>query len=636
MKLEKVNKMNLSAIEKQFDLAEFVSLSDCKKRIFQWLNDASIAEVDKEEILNLISNKDVKELRERFYRELEFGTGGLRGVIGSGNNRMNRYVVRRAAHGLAQYIKKQGAQAMARGVAIAHDSRHFSNLFAKEAASVLAGNGIRSFLFPTLQTTPALSFAIRKLNCISGICVTASHNPPQYNGFKVYWDDGAQIIPPHDSGILAEVFKVQEWSEPQYMDFEAGIKSEIINWISDEVLDCYAEELKKLQIYPELANQSNLNIVYTPLHGTGAVPARRAVTEWGYGKNFFIVPEQEKPDGQFPTVQKPNPEEPAALKLAVEYAAKRGAQMALATDPDSDRLALVVLDKTAAQGPFSSQAIGDYVLLNGNQTGALLIDYILTGLSAQKKLLPQHKIIKTIVTSDFHSKICAKYNVDIFETLTGFKWIAGLVRSWEQKGLKDFKYLFGTEESFGFMPGDYVRDKDGIGALCQTVEMVAWLKSINETACTRLLKLFSQFGAWHEDLISIDLIGEEGAKRIGRLMNYFRDTPPLHWAGSQVSQVLDYKTHQIFDIQQGQKILKKEILTLPSSDVLQFVLSDGSRISMRPSGTEPKLKIYTSVCTLVQDSQKSNQDAVVTAYATSKNRIEKLRSEFDEVLKKIV
>lgn len=593
-------------------------IADCRELITRWLAEPCIDDASKKEVTELINASNVKELRDRFYRELEFGTGGLRGVLGAGNNRMNRYIVRRATQGLCNYINKV-AGGKSPSIAIAHDSRNFSDTFAKEAACVFAANGIRAYLFPTLQTTPCLSFAIRKLGCISGVCVTASHNPPQYNGFKVYWQDGAQIVPPHDTKILDEVLRIKSFSDAKFVDFESAKKQGLISFIGEEVPDAYYTTLKELQLYPDL--KKDVNVVYTPLHGTGALPVRTALSRWGY-HNLSIVAEQAEPNGNFPTVKKPNPEEPEALSLAVKLANKVTADIAVATDPDSDRLALVVRDPKAAAGVFAKQAMGEYVLLNGNQTGALLIDYVLTGCAASKKLRPNHKIIKTIVTSDLHARICKKFNIEIFDTLTGFKWIAGLIREWEE-AKNGFEYLFGTEESFGFMPGSYVRDKDGVGALCQAVEMVALLKSQGKTACDRLLELFKEHGAWQEDLINFDLVGEAGAARIARIMQHSREKPLLSMAGSAVTKVYDYKLQTISQVEGGRVGTPFAKIELPKSDVLQFVLIDGSKVSMRPSGTEPKLKIYVSVCT------NETQPSVESAHAKTLARVEKLRAELE-------
>ena len=603
----------IEAALKELNLNTFAPLNDCFIKISTWLKDESILPEDKEEILLLIKNRDINELRDRFYRDLEFGTGGMRGVMGMGANRMNRYVLRRAVQGVANYILKFGEQAKKRGVAIAYDSRNNSSFFGEEAAAVLAANGIHSYIFPTLETTPALSFAIRKLDCISGFCITASHNPPEYNGIKVYWEDGAQIIPPQDSEILKEVFDIVAYSHAKFMPFTDARKSGFANYIQEDVLDSYFDAIKKLCLAPN--SNKNVSIVYTPLHGTGKVPTLRALKSWGY-ENVFVVPEQGEPNGNFPTVKKPNPEEKEALTLAIQYATERKADCVLATDPDSDRLAVVSYDPKMARGLMNHQAVGDYVILNGNQTGALLIDSILKNMKASGKLEKNHKIVKTIVTSDLLEKICAEYGIEIFNTLTGFKWIAGLVRSWEKKD-NGFKYLFGTEESFGYMPCNQVRDKDAIAAMCQAVEMLSRTKQDGNTPCESLFQIFKKHGAWQEDLISIDLYGEEGSHRIARMMKKMRETPIMEWAGSQVVTIYDYTDKKT-----------QEKLNIPNSNVLQYLLKDGSKISMRPSGTEPKLKFYISVCT-----QKPDVEA---AYKESLLKISTLRKEILRFVEEVI
>jgi phosphoglucomutase len=588
-------------------------LGEAVERITLWMSDASVEADGKTEIQTLLQQKSVHELRDRFWRELEFGTGGLRGVVGAGSNRMNGPVIRKATQGFANYILKQGTEAQHRGVVIAYDSRLSSRFFAEQAASVLAANGIQVYLFDQIQTTPCLSFAVRNLKCIGGLCITASHNPPQYNGYKVYWEDGAQITPPHDTAILAEVFAVTRYDQARSMSYASAVAKNLVKNVPTATVDSYFARVKELQLEPAL--NKDISIVYTPLHGTGALPTRRALGEWGY-KNLHIVPEQEQPNGHFPTVKKPNPEEPSALELAIQQAQDRKADIVLATDPDSDRLALVVRDPKAAQGSFKHQAFGEYVFLNGNQTGALMIHYILSQLKAQGKLKPYYKIIKTIVTSDLHARICSSNGIEIFDTLTGFKWIAGLVNDWERQGKTDHKYLFGTEESFGFMPGDYVRDKDGIGALCQAVEMSASFKNKGLTHCDVLLALFEKHGAWQEDLITVDLEGEKGAQRITRLMKAMREAPMTTFAGTQVQALLDYKLQSKKHMTGNMAGQTETFAQLPESDVLQLELVDGSKISMRPSGTEPKIKFYISVCTPSEDSM-SSQDA----YARSVERV---------------
>lgn len=597
----------------ELNTSSFSALNDCYNKISAWIEDNSILTEDKDEILHLIKTKNTNELRDRFYRDLEFGTGGMRGVMGMGANRMNRYVLRKAVQGIANYISKFGADAKKQGVAIAYDCRNNSQHFGQEAASVLAANGIRSFIFPTLNTTPALSFAIRELGCISGFCITASHNPPEYNGIKVYWSDGAQVISPQDSEILKEVYRIEKYSDAKYISYFEAQKLGFANFIPDEVLTSYFNEVKKLSLVPNL--NKNLNIVYTPLHGTGKLPTLKSLKLMGY-ENIFVVPEQAEPNGNFPTVKKPNPEEKEALTLAIHYANLKKADCIFATDPDSDRLAIAIYDPKMAHGLMQHQAIGDYVLLNGNQTGALLINYILQNMKLYNKLKNSHKIIKTIVTSDLLEKICSEYGIEIFNTLTGFKWIAGLVRAWEEKN-NDFIYLFGTEESFGYMPNNQVRDKDAIAAMCQAAEMIALAKQNDKSLCADLFQIFEKHGAWQEDLINVDLYGEEGSLRIQRIMKKMRDEPVKEWANSKVVEIYDYTDKKI-----------QEKFRIPNSNVLQLIFEDGSKVSMRPSGTEPKLKFYISVCTKMAD--------VEAAYKESLHKVSILRKEIVHFVEKII
>lgn len=611
--------MNFDAGLALLSTNEFAPLADCRRAIESWVHDTNIDLQDREEIVNLIHKREITDLRDRFYRTLEFGTGGLRGVVGAGINRMNVSVIRQAIQGLANYIISKGPAAMKRGVTIAYDNRRFSDVFSREAACVLAANDIQVYIFPTLQTTPCLSFAIRKLNCTSGLCVTASHNPPQYNGCKVYWEDGAQITPPVDGEILAQVAAVTSPGEARTIPFSAATNDGKIRYIDDSIIDEYYQAIDTLRLYNNV--KTDLKIVFTPLHGTGAIPARTALTRWGF-RDLHIVPSQEKPDENFPTVEKPNPEEPPALRLAVEHANEVNADVIFATDPDSDRFALIVRDPEAARGPFASQALdANFVMLNGNQTGALLITHILTGLKATGRLKPSHKIIKTIVTSELHRAVCQEFGVEIFDTLTGFKWIAGLVRQWETSSLgASHEFLYGTEESFGYMPGSYVRDKDGIASCCQAAEMAALAKEKGKSLCSMLLDIFSRHGAWQETLINVDLVGEEGGARIRRMMASMRSRPLIKLAGSRVTRILDFLQHTVHDVAtDGTTHLSSERLTLPSSDVLQLHLEDGSRVSMRPSGTEPKIKFYASVC--VKDVN------VTLAYEKAKKRIEIIRQD---------
>lgn len=592
----------------------FQNMGISKQKIKDWLSDDVISSEDKEEIVKLIQDHEIEQLQDRFYKDLEFGTGGIRGVMGEGYNRLNRYVLRRAIQGFANYILNHSSESKSDGVAIAYDCRNHSQFFAEEAAGVLAANDIQVFIFSSIGTTPELSYAIRKLNCIGGLCITASHNPPEYNGIKIYWDDGAQVVFPQDQGILKEVLAIKNFSSVKFISFLEAQNKKSIHFIGENVLNSYFDDIKKLSLLPNL--KKDLHMVYTPLHGTGKIPVLRALKTCGY-ENVFVVPEQAEPDGSFPTLKKPNPEEKEALSLAIQYAMKQNADVVFATDPDSDRLAMAVYCPSMAQGLMKQQSDMDFVLFNGNQLGALLIDFILKNMQKNGTLEKSHKIIKTIVTSDLHTRICKKYDVDIFNTLTGFKWIAGLIRQWEKESPSHCKYLFGTEESFGFMPANGVRDKDAVAALCQTAEMLSFLKENNSNACEYLFDLFKEHGAWQEDLINIDLYGENGLQRIHRIMASMRINPLLQLNHLKVVEVLDFKEPNA---------CKK--FNVPFSDVLAFILEDGSKISMRPSGTEPKLKIYLSVCTKGPD--------VAVAYAETIEKISQMRIEINNLLKSIV
>ena len=616
-----MTQFNVSILaEKRFETLGHEALG----RVESWLQSTLIDTQSKQEVWDLLQRDQLSDLRERFYRDLEFGTGGLRGVMGPGTNRMNRYVVARATQGFANYIIKH-VPSEQRKVAVAHDSRHGAQEFVHAVAGVLAANGIACFLYPTLQTTPQLSYAVRALGCTGGICVTASHNPPEYNGFKVYWQDGAQIIPPQDQGILAEVFALKSWDEVKLFSFAEARASGRVHDIGPEVTVQYSDAVKSLQFFPDA--KKDLKIVYTPLHGTGALPARRELLRWGF-TDLVIVPEQEQPDGSFPTVKKPNPEEPAALGLAIALAQKTSADVVMATDPDSDRLALAVFDPESARGLFAAQAVGDYVLLNGNQTGALLVDHVLSCTKAKGGLGNNDAVIKTIVTSEMLARICDSYGIKCFDTLTGFKWIAGLLREWEQKKT-GLRYLFGTEESFGYMPADFVRDKDGIAALCQVAEMCALLKNKGRTACQRLLELFYSFGSWQEDLFNVDLVGEAGAKQIAQIMGVMRETPFVTLGGAEVVKIHDYKVQTTASLAKGTVASRVAMAQLlPVSDVLQFEMADGSRVSARPSGTEPKLKFYISVC--------SPGTPVANFYPQSVKRVKEIRAELEKFVGGIV
>lgn len=581
----------------------FSPLADCRNKIIEWINDPAIEKEDKEDILKLIQEKDVDQLRDRFYQDLEFGTGGLRGVVGMGSNRMNCYIIRQAVQGFANYILKYAsADVQQRGVVIAHDSRLHSMFFAQTAACVLAANDIRVFMFAECTPTPVLSYSVRALRCIGGLCITASHNPPQYNGMKVYWEDGAQIIPPQDAGVLKEVHAVRSFSDVKKMSLAQGQSAQLILEVPAHIRESYLNMVQKIACTLDVKKE--FEIVYSPLHGAGKKYALAALAACGYN-HVFVVPEQAEPDGHFPTLKKPNPEEKEALACALHWAAQRHAKVVFATDPDVDRLAIACYSPKFARGLMQHQACGDFVLFNGNQIGALLIEHILSQHKRLGTLKKTHTVVKTIVTSDLHALICAQYGVEIFSTLTGFKWIAGLIRNWEETG-QTHEFLFGTEESFGFMSGLAVRDKDAISALCHAAEMVASALQYGDDLCDRLFAIFKKHGAWQEDLMSIDLFGEEGANRIKRVMQAARLEAPRQWAHIDVVESYDFNT------QATQKKFHVE-----ASNVLQFVLKDGSKITLRPSGTEPKLKVYISVCTSGTDSE--------AAYAQSIQKVALIR-----------
>ncbi|MCX7787597.1 MAG: phospho-sugar mutase [Spirochaetes bacterium] len=547
---------------------------DLKKRIQLYLKGEEYPSFRKE-VEELLEKEDWKELQDRFYRDLEFGTGGMRGIIGGGTNRMNPFTVRRATQGLANYLRKQKPTGVA---VIAYDSRHFSDVFAKEAARVLASNGIRTYLFTTLRPTPMLSFAVRLLRADTGIVVTASHNPPEYNGYKVYWADGAQIVPPHDKGIIQEVSKVSHSILCRPMEELEANGS--ICFIDREVDEAYFRMVETTILRPELflSHASSIQVVYTPLHGTGALPVETVLKRLGV--TVQTVPAQRRPDGDFPTVRYPNPEEAEALHLALELGSQFQADLVMGTDPDADRLGVAVQDK------------GRFVLLTGNQLGCLLEDYIL---STRKELgtLPRKAvIIKTIVTTELQRKIAEHYGASCVDVLTGFKYIGEMIRRFEEEKSEN-EYVFGGEESYGYLVNTDVRDKDAVSAAVMTVEMCLYYRSKGKTLYQRLQELFFQFGHYRETLISKEFKGEEGMHQMEALMNRLRTSPPDRIGFSKVVRVKDY----LSGIEKNGEGKETGAITLPRSNVLQFFLEDESILSARPSGTEPKIKFYISCCT---------------------------------------
>ena len=549
---------------------------DYKEVYEQWLANPYFDEATKEELKKIAS--DENEIKERFYMDLEFGTAGLRGIIGAGTNRMNIYVVRRATQGLANYIDKVDKKAQ--GVAIAYDSRHMSPEFAQEAALCLAANGIKAYIFETLRPTPELSFAVRHLGCVAGINVTASHNPPEYNGYKVYWEDGAQITPPHDSGIMGEVKAISDWNTVKTMDKAEAEKAGLFQVIGKEVDDAYMAELKKQVLHMDAieAEGKNLKIVYTPLHGTGNIPARRILKELGF-ENVYVVKEQELPDGDFPTVSYPNPEAAEAFELGLKLAKEVDADLVLATDPDADRLGVRVKDKN-----------GEYHDLTGNMSGCLLANYEISQKKAINGSLPEDgALIKTIVTTNLADAIAKGYGVKLIEVLTGFKFIGQQILGFEQSGKGS--YLFGFEESYGCLIGTYARDKDAIVATMALCEAAAYYKTQGKTLWDAMIEMYEQFGYYKDAIQSVTMKGIEGLQKIQEIMNSLRQNPPAEFAGHKVVAVRDYKADTITDVATG----AVKPTGLPNSNVLYYELTDDAWVCVRPSGTEPKVKFYYGV-----------------------------------------
>ncbi len=554
-----------------------ISMEPIRKKAESWLG-----EEYNEETRNAVREMlegDEKKLADAFYQDLEFGTGGLRGIMGAGTNRMNIYTLGMATQGLANYIIKQWGSRDIR-VAIAYDCRNNSRYFADTTADIFSANGFEVFLFESLRPTPELSFAIRHYKCQSGVVITASHNPPEYNGYKAYWNDGGQVVAPHDTGIIEEVRRIKSVHE---IRFEG--RKEKINIIGQETDRLFLDEVLKIRINPEvIAGHGDIGIVYTPIHGTGVILVPAALAMFGF-RNIINVPEQDITDGNFPTVRSPNPEEPDALKMAIARANEKGAEIVMATDPDADRLGIAVRNKN-----------GEFVLLNGNQTAVILIWYILSQFSERKKYRGNEYIIKTIVTTDLLEKIADGYKVEYFNVLTGFKFFAELIR--ENEGKK--KYIGGGEESYGFLPGEYVRDKDAVASCALVAEAAAWAKANGKSLYGLLLDIYVKYGFYKEKLINIVKKGKEGADEIRSMMNNYRTNPPERINNSRVVMIDDYEKQISHDIMNG----THSAIDLIKSDVLQFFLEDGTKISVRPSGTEPKIKFYFSVSTRLASPDK--------------------------------
>ncbi len=541
-----------------------------------WLSDPYFDEKTKEELKAI--GDDQKEIEERFYKELEFGTGGLRGVIGAGTNRMNIYTVRKATQGLANYILKQGTQA--KGVAIAYDSRRMSPEFADVAALCLNANGIKAYVFESLRPTPMLSYAVRKLGCTAGIVVTASHNPPEYNGYKAYWEDGAQVAYPRDEEIIKEVKAVTDYNDVKTMDKAEAEKAGLYNVIGKDIDDSYMEEIKKQIIHPEVIKEmaDDIKIVYTPFHGTGNIPVRRVLSELGF-KHVYVVPEQELPDPDFTTLEYPNPEDPKAFTLALKLAKEKDADIVLATDPDADRLGIYAKDTKT----------GEYVPFTGNMSGMLIGEYIFRERKATGTLPENPALVTTIVTTNLTMPIAADYGAKLIEVLTGFKYIGEQIKLFEQN--HTYNYVFGLEESYGCLAGTHARDKDAVVAVMCLCEVAAFCKKQGITLWDQMINIYKKYGFYKEGIHTLTMKGLEGAEEIKAIMNRLRENPPKEFAGLKVLKFRDYDRNVILDMASGEK----SETGLPKSNVLYFELENDSWCCARPSGTEPKIKFYMGI-----------------------------------------
>ncbi|MCI1967832.1 phospho-sugar mutase [Clostridium luticellarii] len=549
-----------------------------------WLNSPYIDEKEKLELKNI---DDEREIEDRFYKDLEFGTGGLRGIIGLGTNRMNVYTVGKATEGLSQYLINKYKKDIS--VAIAYDCRIMSREFAQTAACNLCANGIKVNLFKTLHPTPMLSYAVRTLNCKAGIVITASHNPKQYNGYKVYGEDGGQITDASANEILSSIENIDDFSKIKHIDMKEAENKKLLNMIEDELDTSYIEKVKNLVIRKELvgSHARDLKVIYTPLHGTGNIPVRRTLKELGY-ENVFVVKEQEKPDGNFPTAAYPNPEDPKVFHLALDMAKNIKPDIIFGTDPDCDRLGVVVKDSH-----------GEYRVLTGNQVGVLLTHYILSSLKEFHKLPENGRIVKTIVTSEMAAAIAKDYDVNVIDVLTGFKYIGEKIKEFEEKG--DKKYIFGFEESYGYLAGDFVRDKDAVIASTLVCEMTLYYKMAGKSLYEALMDLYKKYGFYREKLISIELKGKKGHEEIETILHCLRHSMKRTLGNVKIIKKLDYK----LSVEKDLVNISEKIIELPKSNVLKFVMEDKSWFVVRPSGTEPKIKIYLSVIgSSSQDSQE--------------------------------
>ena len=565
-------------------------MKDYMKIYQEWLSNPYFDEATKAELRAI--EGDENEIKERFYMDLEFGTAGLRGVIGAGINRMNIYVVRRATQGLANYIIKQGGAD--KGVAIAYDSRHMSPEFAMEAAMTLAANGIKAYKFESLRPTPELSFAVRELGCVAGINITASHNPPEYNGYKVYWEDGAQFTPPHDKGVTEEVLAIEDLSSVKTTDEASAIAAGKYEVIGKEIDDKYIAQVKAQVVNQKAIDemQDQIRIVYTPLHGTGNIPARRVMKEIGF-THVYVVPEQELPDGNFPTVSYPNPEAKEAFELGLKLAKEKDADLVLATDPDADRLGVYVKDAKS----------GEYIPLTGNMSGSLLCEYVLSQKQAEGKIPADGQVVKSIVSTNLIDAVAKAYGAELIEVLTGFKWIGKQILKNETTGTGT--YLFGMEESYGCLIGTYARDKDAISATAALCEAAAYYKQKGMTLWDAMVAMYEKYGYYKDSVKSIGLSGIEGLAKIQSIMETLRNNTPAEVGGYKVVSARDYKLDTIRDMETG----AVKPTGLPASNVLYYDLEDGAWICVRPSGTEPKIKFYFGVKgTSLEDADQKEAD----------------------------
>ena len=551
------------------------------ERANEWANNTYFDEETRNEIKSLLDSQNAQEIEERFYKDLEFGTGGMRSILGVGTNRMNVYNIRKATQALClevlEYSKENNITQPS--IAISYDSRRFSFEFAKEAASVVAGNGIKAYIFKRLNPVALLSFSVRHHNSQAGVMVTASHNPPEYNGYKVYWNDGAQVTPPNDQNIIDKFYAIKDFSTIKRIEFEDGVKRDLISWVGEDVENAYYDAILSKTIRPDFCreNGSDLKIVYTPIHGTGLLPCKRALNDLGFS-NVEIVKEQAEPDSDFPTVSSPNPENPSALKMAVDLMQKTNADIVMGSDPDTDRLGV------------AHKHDGKIEYLNGNQIGVLMLHYILSNFKGQGKLSDNSYFVKTIVTTPLQDVIAKAFNVEIFNTLTGFKWICGKMNELERTS-PEKEFVFATEESFGYLPHTFARDKDGIASVTLMAEVALFYKKQGKSLTEALDSIYEEYGFSKETLVNKVYQGKAGAEKITRIMDHFRSLKPSTLCGLDIQVIEDYLAGMTIDLETN----KSTDLNMPKSNVIGYHFKDGSRLYLRPSGTEPKIKFYIMI-----------------------------------------